>query len=422
MLATNEKNYTLNKFMDKNFDLKYQLTNEYLRTGGVEKIPDQELLQDIIDFNLVNPQTHTSKLKAFMNLIFNSHLREPIIEPEYISEFKSFVQKSFCFDQIKIDTKEEFDEIYDKFRTTKNFLFRGQREAKWRLYSSLQRNWILNKLYKTEDSYVSFLERLVMIGKETYSSNIQEILNQHHVDTINSISVLGFLQHHGCPTPLLDWTYKFQNALFFGLDGITPNDGPTEIGNYFSIYFIDEENMVAGGMRKIMDDSLEELDKEYLMKSISFVAKDEKQRLEMIEYFKGRKFFDKKRIPGAGLISFLTEITNMINFPLTFFSDKDAETGFIFSLNNSKNILNQNGVFTWNADPIKPLEVVGKEQYFIDEPKSKTDDYRFCNCYNINKDLKAHIAKRLEEDGINKDYIYPTKDISTWEIFVKSQK
>ena len=30
--------------MDKNFELKYQLTNEYLRTGGIEKIPDPNLL------------------------------------------------------------------------------------------------------------------------------------------------------------------------------------------------------------------------------------------------------------------------------------------------------------------------------------------------------------------------------------------
>lgn len=408
--------------MDKNFELKYQLTNEYLRTGGVEKIPDPELLQDIIDFYPANPQTHTSRLKAFMNLIFNSHLRTPHVAENYISEYKSFVQKSFSFDQIKIDTEEEFDAIYDELKLKVNFLFRGQREAKWRLYSNLQRNWILNKLYEQEDSYVSLLEKLVIIGKETHATSIQEILNEHHVDTINSISVLGFLQHHGCPTPLLDWTYKFQNALFFGLDGLEPNDGPTEIGNYFSVYFIDEESMGGGGMRKIMDESLEELDKEYLMESIASIAKDEKQRLEMVEHFKERNFFDKNRIPGAGLISYVTEIPNMINFPITFFSDKDADTGFIFSLNNSKNILNQNGVFTWNADSIKPLEVVANEQYFIDEPDANADDYRFCGCYNINKNLFAHITKRLGEDGINRDYIYPTKDISTWGIFVKSQK
>lgn len=408
--------------MDNNFELKYQLTNEYLRTGGLEKILDPELVQDLIDFNPVNPNTHTGKLKVFMNLIFNTHLRAPHVGQDYISEYKSFVQKSLCFDQIKIDTEEEFDLIYDELKSKDDFLFRGQREAKWRLYSNLQRSWILNKLYERGDTYISLLEKLVIEGKETHTESIQKILNEHHVDTLNSISVLGFLQHHGCPTPLLDWTYKFQNALFFGLDGLENNDDPTEISNYFSVYFIDEESMSGGGMRKIMDESLEELDKEYLIQTITSIAKDEKQKLEMVGHFKEHKFFDKNRIPGSGLVSYVTEIPNMVNFPITFFSDKDAETGFIFSLNNSKNILNQNGVFTWNADSIKPLEVVGNEQYFIDEPNAKADDYRFCSCYNINKNLGTYILNRLEEDGINRHYIYPTKDISTWDVFLKSQK
>lgn len=407
--------------MDDNFELKYQLTNEYLRTGGIEKIFDPELLQNIIDFNPVDIKTYTAKLKAFMNLIFNTHLRAPYVAQDHISEYKSFVQKSFCFDQIKIDTEEEFDKIYDELKTRDNFLFRGQREARWRLYSNLQRNWILNKIYEREE-YASLLEKFVEVGKEYHSESIQEILNQHNVDALNSISVLGFLQHHGCPTPLLDWTYKFQNALFFGLDGIEANKGSTEIGDYFSLYFIDEESMGEGGMGKIMGESLEDLGKHYLAQAISLIAKDEKQQLEMEKHFGGRSFFDSDRIPGSGLVSHVAEIQNMLNFPLAFFSDKDARNGFVFSLNNSRNILNQKGVFTWNADPIKPLEVVGNEQYFIDKENANVDEYRFCSCYNINKNLSTYILKRLEKDGITKDYIYPTKDISTWEVFLKSQK
>lgn len=418
MLVESEINKLI---MEQNFELKYQLTNEYLRTGGLEEIHDIELLQNIIDFNPDDPKTYTGKLKIFMNIIFNNHMSAPVVTQDYISEYKSFAQKSFCFDQIKIDTEEEFDKIYDELKAKDDFLFRGQREAKWRLYSNLQRNWILDKLYERED-YATFLEKLVTIGKEDHIESIQEILNEHHIDTINSISVLGFLQHHKCPTPLLDWTYKFQNALFFGLDGLENNNGPTEIGNYFSVYFIDEESMGAGGMGKIMSEILEDLGKDYLRQAISLIANDEKQKLEMERHFEGRSFFDKNRIQGSGLVSHVSEIQNLLNFPITFFSDKDAETGFIFSLNNSKNILNQKGVFTWNADPIKPLEVIGNEQYFIENLDAKSDDYRFCSCYNINKNLSSYIIKKLERDGITKDYIYPTKDINTWEVFLKSQK
>ena len=40
-------------------------------------------------------------------MIFYTHLGAPHISQDHISEYKSFVQKSFCFDQIKIDTQEE---------------------------------------------------------------------------------------------------------------------------------------------------------------------------------------------------------------------------------------------------------------------------------------------------------------------------
>jgi hypothetical protein len=403
------------------FDLKIQLTNEYLRTGGLQKILDADLLQDIIDFNPKQLNTFTSRLKAFMNLILKTNLIPPLVIKDSMSEYKSFLQKSLFFDQIQIDSEEQFDIIYSKLKEKNNLLFRGQREAKWRLYSNLQRNWIDNKIYDQQNSYEEFLKKLVANGGELYTSSIQKILDKFHIDTINSISVLGFLQHHSCPTPLLDWTYKFQNALFFGLDKITPNIGPTEIENYFSIYFIDEESLGGGGMRKLMEETLDEVGEDYLEKAISLVSKNESQKQKMKKHFMGRKFFDNERIPGAGLISYITEIDKLINFPLEYFSDKDAKNGIIFSLNNSLNIQNQKGVFTWNANPIKPLEVMGTEQYFLENIGAKAEEYRFCGCYNINKNLSTYITEKLTKEGIIFDYIYPTKDIDTWDVFVKSQ-
>ncbi|MDQ5928840.1 MAG: hypothetical protein QG594_618, partial [Bacteroidota bacterium] len=149
---------------------------------------------------------------------------------------------------------------------------------------------------------------------------------------------------------------------------------------------------------------------------------DEEQRLEMEKHFQDRKSIDIDRIFGSGFIEYITKIENMMNFNLSFFSDKDSKKGFIFSLNNSHNILNQKGVFIWNSSPMKPLEVVGNEQYFEDVEDGKADDYRFCNCLNINKKLVEHISKRLLEDGITRDFIYPTKDINTRILFDKIYK
>lgn len=405
---------------DEIIKLKVQLTNEYLRSGGTVKIEDPYLLQDIIDFDESRPETTTSRMRAFMNLQLNIHSRPPFFSEESVSEYKSLVQKSFCFDQYTIDTKEQFDEIYEKYKMSEDILFRGQREASWRLYSRLQRHWIMDKLYEKGYSYQELLSKFVVDGKAGFKEMILELLEVHHIDVINNISVLGFLQHHGCPTPLLDWTYKFQTALYFGLDKLEKNAGPLEIDNYFSVYFINQKDMEGGGMRQVMDDSLDVLDEEHSAEMIAKYAKDETQRLEMTEHFKGRKIFDKDRIPGSGMIEYVTRVEHMVEFPLSFFSDKDANTGFIFSLNNSKNILNQSGVFVWNASPSKPLEVVGAEMYLADNNNVNPDDYRFCECFNMNKELAPYIVQKLAEDGITKDFIYPTPDIDTWDIYEKN--
>ena len=405
---------------DPNFNLKIQLTNEYLRTGGIEKIQIPDLLQDIIDFDEARPETITGRMRAFMSMNLNAHMRPPFFTEDTISEYKSFVQKSFCFDQYTIDTEEQFDEIYEKYKNSEDILFRGQREASWRLYGRLQRQWILDKLYEKGYTYQELLAKFVSEGKANFEENILTLLEIHHIDVINNISVLGFLQHHGCPTPLLDWTYKFHTALYFGIDRIEKNIGPREIDNYFSVYYINQNDMEGGGMRQVMNDSLDVLDEEHFAETISKYAKDEAQRLEMTEHFKGRKIFDKDRIPGSGLIEYVTRVEHMVEFPISFFSDKDATTGFIFSLNNSKNILNQSGVFVWNASPTKPLEMVGAELYLADNSNENPNDYRFCECFNINKELAPYIDQKLTEDGITKDFIYPSPDIDTWRVYEKN--
>lgn len=407
-----------------NLDLKIKLTNEFLRNGGVEKIPDVNLLEDLINIKFDNnskadPDTVSPRVNAFMLAILGSHLNPPFYSPEHISEYASTLQKANCFEQQNIDTIDQFDKIYEEYKTKLNILFRGQREAKWRLYNTLQREWIEKRLFEKGKSYQEFIEKLVLNGKADFNVQLKELLDSHNIDVVNSISVLGFLQQHKCPTPLLDWTFKFQNALFFGIKGLISNQGSSEIEDYFSVFFIEEEHMESSSMRTLMTESLTAIEEPLLLKLIAKIAKDEKQRKEMGEYFKGRKLFERKRIHGSGLVAYMTEIKHMINIPISYFSDNDADSGVIFSLNNSKNILNQAGVYTWNANPTKPIEMVGNEQYNEARKKDKPEDYRFCSCFNIKKNLANHIRSCLEEDGITEEFIYPTTDINTFVVFEK---
>ncbi len=410
-----------------NLDLKIQFTNEYIRNGGVEKIFDPQLLQDLIDIEFdykdkANPETVTTRANAFMLAILGSHTIPPLLHEEYISEYKSFVQKSLFFDQIKIETEEEVDELFEKYNGKDNFLYRGQREAKWRLYSSLQRFWVWDKFPKEQESYYRFLKTITEKGKGKFRTVIEEILDKIHIDSLNDLAVLGFLQHHDCPTPLLDWTYNFENAMFFGIDNLDSSESVVEIENYFSVYFIEELHFGEGGMRKLIADSLSTISKEIITELISKIAKNEEMEKEMTEKFINRSFFDKSKLTGSGLIDKTLQIENLINIPLSYFSDKEIDEGIAFSLYNSENIRKQNGVFTWNASFDKPLEVVGQEQYNEDKENSDIDDYRFSQSYNINKKLEPYIRKKLEAVGITKETIYPDKNFEANPIYQEAKK
>lgn len=400
-----------------NLDLKEQFTNEFLRSGGLETIRDTELLNDLINFNRNDLNTVTPRLNAFMLAILGNHMTPPYMSENHISEYDSFLQKSYLFDQEQIDTESEFDKIYDEFKKSNNLLFRGQRESRWRLYSSLQRFWIWDKLNTKKVNFLDFLQNLISKGKSKYSDQIEKILKESNIDSINDIAVLGFLQHHGTPTPLLDWTYRFQNALYFGLDGIELNKGMKEIDNYFSIYFIQEKDFGQGGMRTLLDESLKKVGDDLKMGLMEKIAKDKDELNKMKKHFEERSFFDKKRVNGSGLIKHMTKIENLINIPISYFSDRESDTEIIFSLKNSKNIKNQEGVFTWNANYSKPLEIMGNEQYDISREENNPEDYRFSGCYNINKNLIPYIREKLEKDGITKEFIYPDSELKTKHIY-----
>ncbi len=400
-----------------NLDLKEQFTNEFLRSGGLETIRDVQLLEDLINYNRNDLSTVTPRLNAFMLAILGSQMTAPYFSDEHISDYDSFLQKSYLFDQEKIDTEDDFDKLYDKLKEQNSMLFRGQREARWRLYSTLQRFWVWDKHKENGKDYLNYLNFIVSSGISNHSDTIKGILDENHIDVVNDIAVLGFLQHHGTPTPLLDWTYSFQNALFFGTDNIKPNPGMKEIDNYFSVYYLQEDDFGQGGMRKIISDSLKSVGYDLKLAFMKKIAKDEDDFEKMKKHFEERSFFDEKRVKGSGLISHMTKMENLINIPVTYFSDSESDSQLIFSLSNSNNIKNQKGVFTWNAEPSKPLEMVGNEQYDKSRSESDPDDYRFSGCYNINKNLVPYILEKLKADGITKEFIYPDSEINTWNIY-----
>ncbi len=316
-----------------------------------------------------------------------------------IDTYATLVDKANHFDCVSIESKNDLDILIGEWtekRNDKRIIFRGLTEAKYKLFNSAQRFWNGDEVDRMDKSYHDFIQAEINAAK-SFNNNLLEKFFNAFGHAAYDLSILSFLQHYNAPTPLLDFTYNFDCALFFGTDGLA-HIPSADIENYFSIYAIDtgQQDFISFILHlkssiSQINNGLEDIKKNEIDTSIIL------SKIEQLQYsyFQDLKLF---YLPGyiPGGIPFT--IPKRPNFKLVYNQ-------------HNLNVINQEGLLVFNSDPTHPLEdyfsggfgTVFQSTFLLAKMK----------CWNIHKSLKEYVIRHLTENRtnpINKEFIFPQEE------------
>lgn len=185
--------------------------------------------------------------------------------------YSTFKEKSdyFLSGGKTIETLQALVVLIEKLNDSNSdnqLLFRGQPEAKYKLYSSLQRLWLEKKLHNHYGKYSELIDNLISNCKDWNGGLINKYLKYLKSDE-NKMSYLSIMQHYGLPTPLLDFTLDINKSLFFAIENIDDSPPNTEIENYFSIYYVFKRNTILYTSDIFINKTIEYAKKNDLIKS-----------------------------------------------------------------------------------------------------------------------------------------------------------
>lgn len=275
-----------------------------------------------------------------------------------------------------IDNASQFIKWYDQMKSSLlaegpfgNF-FRGVTDARYKLYNSAQRFWIRNNLREVESlakplSYIDMIQNMIDKAKEV--KLLQQVFGYYDLKSEQQdFPLLSILQHYNAPTPLMDWTYDLDVALYFAIDGLVRSDKANVIEDYVSIYRINKK-----------------IHSSFMLDNLNFIS--------------GNIFPSLKNL--ANWVTDL-RVLYISDFEIQGAVDKFNRLIKPLTTYYNLNILAQKGIFIFNPNENVPLED------FAVAPGAGYADSRVF-CYNINKDLAELIKYRIGKEGINAGFIYP---------------
>jgi hypothetical protein len=116
-------------------------------------------------------------------------------------------------------SREILSYIYDNLIHPDNeFMYRGQKNSEWKLEPTITR-YIRSNIkgfefdYRNSEDLKGIVERKLW---DSYKTNLKRNLDIPN-ERVEKLDIWQFGQHHGLPTPLLDWTKSPYIGLFFAI-------------------------------------------------------------------------------------------------------------------------------------------------------------------------------------------------------------
>jgi hypothetical protein len=277
----------------------------------------------------------------------------------------------------QIDQAWEFIDWYNEMSAIiqadpfQNF-FRGQNEARFKLYNSAQRYWTSNNLMQLESlkqpiSYIEMLQNMVNNAKQ--NKLLQQVFKYYEIENHQmDMPLLSILQHYGAPTPLMDWTYDLDVALFFAIDKAKGNE-ESNIRDYVSIYRINKHEH-----------------SNFVLNNLNFISANIFPSVKNLSNYLGNN-----RVVYISDFEISADHDNKENRKI-----KPLTTYY------NLNILAQKGIFIFNPHQSSPLEEIG-----LDPNKPDPGADTRIHCYNISKDLIELIKLKIGQNKIDEAFIYP---------------
>lgn len=287
--------------------------------------------------------------------------------------------RSKDIDFYKIDQAYQFNDWYNEMTTPiKNgtlnkysTFFRGINEARFKLYNSAQRYWIQNNLIQMEGltqplPYLQMIQNMVDKAKDV--KLLQQVFEYYDIGPQQmDFPILSILQHYRAPTPLIDWTYDINIALYFAVMDVKSCEKSDVIDDYISIYRLDKN-----------------IHNSFLKDNLNYISAN---------------IFPAVSWLGNILLA-NNSVIYISDFEIADIQDKINRQIKPLTTYYNLNILAQKGIFVFNPHQDLPLEDIPKLH-----SRGAGDNKIYC--YNISKDLAELIKLKISREGVNKELLFP---------------